>query len=57
MRRFLAASALTFFLAIGPAHPAEVSCLDYGDPSQSFAAQARSEKKALSIFPAPIIAN
>jgi hypothetical protein len=44
MRRFLAASALTFFLAIGPAHPAEVSCLDYGDPSQSFAAQARSEK-------------
>ena len=22
MRRFLAASALTFFLAIGPAHPA-----------------------------------
>jgi hypothetical protein len=45
MRRLLPAIALTFFLAVSPAaHPAEVSCLDYGDPSQSYAAQARSEK-------------
>jgi hypothetical protein len=43
-RQFLAASALTFFLAIGPAHPAEVSCLDYGDPSQSHAAHSPSKR-------------
>jgi hypothetical protein len=42
MRRLVCPIALTFFLTVSAAHPAEVSCLDYGGPSQS--AQARSEK-------------
>jgi hypothetical protein len=44
MRRLVCAIAFTFFLAASPAHPAEVSCLDYGDPSQSHAAHSPSKK-------------
>jgi hypothetical protein len=44
MRRFLPVISLAFFIAPQPTFAAEVSCLDYGAPSASYAAQARSQK-------------